>query len=162
MTRAGSIDCIPGTGQAGRRVLGRAPDTGSSTLELTIVAAAFLLLVSTAIAGGRIAIAGQAVEAAAFEAARTASLARSASAAQSQATATATRIIHEQGLQCADVGVRLDTSGFAKPVGRPARVGAAVQCRVPLADLAIPGLPGSRLLEAEATSPLDTYRGRES
>ena len=32
--------------------------------------------------------------------------------------------------------------------------------RVSLADVAVPGLPGARRVEASATSPLDSYRGR--
>ena len=65
------------------------------------------------------------------------------------------------GLSC--VGgpdVRVDTSGFATVVGQAAEVTASVGCTVGLGDLLVPGLPGSVLVKADATSALDRYRGR--
>lgn len=35
-----------------------------------------------------------------------------------------------------------------------------VRCRVDMADLAIPGTPGSVQVESTQSSPIDTYRGR--
>jgi Flp pilus assembly protein TadG len=136
-------------------------ERGSSILELTIIAAVFLLLLSSAIAGGRISIAGQSVEAAAFEAARAASLSRSASAASTHADEVARRFLTEQGLSCADISVKLDASGFGSQVGTSASVVARVSCRVSIRDLALPGLPGSRTMVGEASSPLDTFRARQ-
>ena len=60
----------------------------------------------------------------------------------------------------APVDVALDVAGFAVPVGLPAQVMATVTCVVALADLALPGFPGSRTVTATAVSPLDTYRER--
>ena len=57
--------------------------------------------------------------------------------------------------------VRVDTSEFTSvPVGLPAHVTAMVWCRVPLSDLLVPGMPGSRLLSYRFTSPLDPFRER--
>ena len=39
-------------------------------------------------------------------------------------------------------------------------VAATVECRLDLADLSVPGIPGSRLIEATISSPLDTWRER--
>jgi hypothetical protein len=55
----------------------------------------------------------------------------------------------------------IDTSQFTSiPAGRPAAVTAVVSCAVPLANLAVPGLPGTVRLSARFISPLDTYRSR--
>lgn len=135
-------------------------ERGSMTLELAVLAPALLLLVGLLIVGGRVAIATGSVDAAARDAARTASIARTPDQARAQATSTATGILAAQGLRCATTTVEVGTSGFAVPVGQPAQVSATVTCRVDLADLALPGLPGSRTVTAAATSPIDTYRER--
>ena len=54
----------------------------------------------------------------------------------------------------------LATGGFHGDVGRSAVVTATVRCSLPLADLMLPGLPGSLLVEASAVSALDRYRAR--
>ena len=41
-----------------------------------------------------------------------------------------------------------------------AQVTATVTCKVDVADLAIPGLPGTRTITATASSPVDAYRER--
>ena len=56
--------------------------------------------------------------------------------------------------------MRVDTAGFTAPVGAPAQVTARVSCVVALADLAVPGLPGTKTLRASFASPLDSYRER--
>ena len=135
-------------------------DRGSATIEAVIVAPAFLLFVGLIIGAGRVAIAHQSVEAAAAEAARTASVARTAGQARADATSSAEHTLVNQGLQCATLTVAVDTTGFATPVGTPARVTATVVCVVSLADLSVPGMPGTLRVEATVGSPLDTYRGR--
>ena len=57
--------------------------------------------------------------------------------------------------------VTVDTAGFAAPVGTPATVTATVRCVVNLADLAVPGVPGTRTVTATASSPVDTFRERQ-
>ena len=135
-------------------------DRGSATIEAVILAPAFLLFVGLIIGAGRVAIAHQSVEAAAAEAARTASVARTAGQARADATSSAEHTLVNQGLQCATLTVAVDTTGFATPVGTPARVTATVVCVVSLADLSVPGMPGTLRVEATVGSPLDTYRGR--
>lgn len=135
-------------------------DRGSATIEAVIVAPAFLLFVGLIIGAGRVAIAHQSVEAAAAQSARTASVARTAGQARADATSSAQNTLANQGLHCATLTVTVDTTGFATPVGTPARVTATVVCVVSLADLSVPGMPGTLRVEATAGSPLDTYRGR--
>ena len=130
-------------------IVGRS-ERGSVVVEVVILAPALGLLLMLIIAGGRVAVAHQAVEAAAAAAARSASIARTQAAATAQDTATAS--LREQGTTCVSAAVTLDTTGFATPVGTPASVGATVTCHL--------GLPGSLPITATVRSPLDTHRER--
>ena len=135
-------------------------ERGSAALEAVIAIPAFLLFVALVIAAGRVAMARQGVQTAAAEAARQASIARTADEAVVKAQAGGGQTLADQGLQCVHVTVSLDTSGFALPVGTPASVSATVACRVDLSGVALPGLPGSLTIESTVYSPLDTFRGR--
>ena len=135
-------------------------DRGSATLEFVVVAPALLALLGLLVMAGRVAIASNSVESAADEAARSASISRTASGARAAAEDGARRSLAEQDLQCSTVQVNVDTTGFGVPVVLPAQVRATVTCVVRLSDLALPGFPGSRTVTATAVSPLDTYRER--
>lgn len=129
--------------------------TGSATLELVVVAPAFLALVMLAVAAGRITHAEALVDGAA----RAASLERSAETADAAADNAVAASLDGHDVTCRSLGV--DVAGdFAAPVGSPASVRVVVGCRVALSDVALPGLPGSRTLRAEYTSVIDTFRGR--
>lgn len=135
-------------------------DRGSIALELAVLGPALLLFIGLMILAGRMALANQSVAQAADEAARTASIARTQSGASSGASSAARSALAQQSLQCVSTQVSVDTSQFSRPVGTPAAVSATVSCVVRLADLSLPGLPGSRTVTATASSPLDTYRER--
>lgn len=135
-------------------------ERGSATIETVVLAPGLLMLIGLLILGGRIALAGGSVEHAAAEAARSASIARTAAEAQADAHDTAYTSLNQQGIQCVSLDVSVDTSQFATPPGQPASVSATVTCNVNLADITIPGLPGSRTMTATVRSPLDTYRER--
>ena len=111
-------------------------EQGSATIEAVIGVPAFLLFVLLIIAAGRIALARQAVEASAAEAARSASIARTQHQAKTDGTSGAAISLRNQGVRCAAQHVDIDTSGFATPVGTPAKVTATM------------------------SSPIDTYRER--
>lgn len=135
-------------------------DEGSATLELAILTPALFGLLALVVVAGRLEVAGGAVEQASAAAARDASLARTPAAARQAALAAATASLAGQDLHCAAVTVVVDTGGFAAPVGTTAEVSARVSCTVNMADLAIPGAPGTRTLTAETSSALDRYRSR--
>ncbi|MBC9733844.1 hypothetical protein [Nocardioides marmotae] len=61
---------------------------------------------------------------------------------------------------CSAVDVAVDTSDFNKQPGITGSVNVTVSCRLDLSDLAIPGVPGSRVMRATMSSPLDTWRER--
>jgi len=135
-------------------------ERGSATIEAVIVVPAFMLFVALIVCAGRYAVARQVVESAAAESARSASIARSHSAANRDALAAAERSLHDQQLRCASQQVRVDTSGFETPAGTPASVTATISCVVDIGDLTLPGIPGTRMITASVTSPIDTYRER--
>ena len=136
------------------------PERGSATIEAVIGVPAFLLFVLLIIAAGRISLARQAVEASAAEAARSASISRTQGRAEAAGVSGAATSLWNQGVRCTSQRVDIDTSGFAAPVGTPAKVTATVTCIADLSDLSIPGLPGSRTITATMSSPIDTYRER--
>jgi Flp pilus assembly protein TadG len=142
-----------------RRDLGQ---NGSVAIELAILTPAIILFFAVMVVAGRITLARQAAEAAAFDAARTASLARSASAAQIEAGNAALSSFQSQGIECISLAVSVNTTGFGIEPPAPATVSVSVSCDVQLADVALPGFPGSMTLDGQFTSPLDRYRSRSS
>jgi Flp pilus assembly protein TadG len=143
-------------------VRSRRRDEGATSLEMLVVGApAMLLFLAFFVAAGRISTAGSAVEGAARDAARTASLDRFADHASEDANATARQSLDAQDVKCQNLDVGVDTSGFAAPLGAAAHVTVTISCTVPLADLVLWGTPGSKTLTATFSSPLDPYRAKE-
>lgn len=140
-----------------RRAL-RDGERGSATLELVVLAPALLALIALVVLTGRIATAYSAVESAARDAARQASIARDPAQARRAATTSAAAALRREGLRCGPL-VAVDTSGFSRQVGTAAQVVARVTCTVRLGDL-LPGLPGQKTVRASFASPIDPYRGK--
>lgn len=140
---------------AGRR------DTGATTLEMVLMAPALIGLLVLVIAAGRVGGANNTVDAAAYSAARAASISRSAPAARAAAYAAANTELTQQGVTCDGLQVNVDTSQFAVPAGQPAQVTADVTCPVPLGDLGLPSLTGTSNVHGRAVSSIDTYRARQ-
>lgn len=134
-------------------------DSGSASLELVVLAPVLLGLLGLVIAAGRTSVAQSAVDAAARDAARQASIALSPATAELTGIASARAALRQDGLDCSPA-VSIDTSGFAVPPGQPASVAATVSCTVPLSNLYLPGLPGAYTLTCTFRSPLDLYRSR--
>ena len=135
-------------------------ERGSAAVEAAVGVPAFVLLVGLIIFGGRTATTHSAVESAAADAARSASIARTASEARSDAKTAAQASLANQDIHCLNVTVSVDVSDFVKPAGQTGSVAATVECLLDLADLSVPGVPGSRLIKATVSSPLDTWRER--
>lgn len=138
----------------------RRDERGSAALEAALGVPAFALFVGLVIFGGRTATTHQALQSAAADAARSASLARNADVARADAREAATSSIANQKIGCSAIDVAVDTSDFGKQPGVPGSVNVTVSCRLDLSDLAVPGVPGSRVMRATMSSPLDTWRER--
>jgi len=138
----------------------RRDERGSAAVEAAIGVPAFALFVGLIIFGGRTATTHEALQSAAAEAARSASLARDANSARTDAREAATASIRNQHIGCSAIDVTVDTSDFTKQPGVPGSVEVRVACRLDLSDLSVPGVPGSRVLAATMSSPIDTWRER--
>ncbi len=142
-----------------------AGEAGNAALELVILAPVLLFLIGLIIAFGRTSTAQSAVDDAAQDAARQASLQLDPADAIAAGQASAQAALAEDGLSC-DPHVTVNVAGtgglpgFQGPVGQPAAVSATVTCVVTLAQIVVPGLPGSDTLTATRTSLLDPYRER--
>lgn len=136
-------------------------ERGATAVEFAIIVPALLLIAGMLIGAGRLANAQVAVQQWADAAARTASLTRDAVSAQTQARAVVAADAKAAGVRCRPGWtLRLDAAAFGQQVGAAGTVRAQVGCVVPLADLLVPGFPGSITVTAESTSTLDRYRGR--
>lgn len=139
----------------------RTRDRGSATVETIIAIPGLMLVAMVVVLAGRLVNADAAVEGAARDAARGASVARTASQARIDGTQLATETLRQGGVPCSSTSVTINTAGFGVPVGRMGLVTASVTCTVPLADLTIPGIPGSRVLRKTFSSPIEPHRGRQ-
>lgn len=135
-------------------------DEGSAAIEAAIVLPSLIMFLCLAIAGGRIVTSGAKIDSAAEDAAREASIHRTAAAAQSAAQSAAAESLSDQGIACASTSVSIDTGGLSVPVGQVGTVTVTVACTVNLSDLLLPGVPGIRTLTSTVTSVVDRYRQR--
>ena len=138
----------------------RRSSRGTASVELAVLVPGLVMLLGLMMAGGRVWMARTAVTEAAFAAARSASLQRSAGAAHAVAVAAGQRALQSEGFGCAGRSVHVDVSAFSVPVGQPATIRSTVTCTVTFSDLLLPGMPGSLQLSGHGSSALDTYRER--
>jgi Flp pilus assembly protein TadG len=136
-------------------------DRGSEAIQAAIVTPLLIAFVSMAIAAGRLVLAGSKIDAAAEDAARSASIERTYAGAQSAASAAAARSMSDQGMACSSKSVSIDADGLTVPVGQVGTVTVTITCTVPLSDLLLPGAPGSKTLTSHFTSVVDAYRSRQ-
>ena len=128
-----------------------AGERGSMSVEMIVLVPVLLLIVMIAVAGGRLVSAEGMVQAAARDAARAASIERSAG----EADAAARRSLAAADTANAQCSGGVDVGGF----GRGGTVTATVRCRVELSDLGLVFLPGATTVTASSTAPVDTWRG---
>jgi Flp pilus assembly protein TadG len=130
-------------------------DDGYSSAEFVLMMPVFLTVLVFIAAVGRIATASSQVEGAAREAARAASLERSAPAAREAADRAARANLRGEGITCGAVVVTVRTSGF-RPGGN---VRVHVRCTASLRGLGLSGFPGTKTMSGSAVAPLEQFRG---
>lgn len=134
---------------------GRAHDErGSAAVEMVVLAPLLVLVLAVVLMLGRLVTAKQEVDQAARDAARAASVERSAGAAQTAAQAVAASSLAGQGVTCRNQNVQVDIANF-RPAGT---VTVTVRCQVPLSKQPA-GLLSGATMHATFTVPVDTYRG---
>lgn len=136
-----------------RRVPARR-DTGSATAEMALLTPLLVMLLLFVVLCGRLVAVQIDVDAAASAAARAASLARTRDTAQRNAEHAATDTLTARSVSCPRPQVTI--TGNLTPGGA---VTARVTCHIPLDDLALLSVPGSRDVTGQATSPVDQWRG---
>lgn len=130
-------------------------DRGSVATEITVITPLLImLLVFIAVVIHRGVDARLRLDDAAHQAARAASLQRSAPAALSAARSTAQAALSSAGVVCRSVQVSADTAGLV-PGGT---VTVTVSCPVDVGDALILGVAGQRVVSATASEPVDTWR----
>lgn len=135
-------------------------ERGNVAINTVVIFPVLLLIGLLLIMAGRLVLAEGVVQSAANEAARAASISRTAGVAAVQARTTATSTLANSGVRCSQTAVAPATDAFSLPLGTVGTITVRVECVVPLRDLGLPGAPGSRTISATGTSVLDAYRGR--
>lgn len=130
-------------------------ERGASSVELVIVTPVLIMLILLVVGLGRMTLARQDVDSAAYEAARAASLQRAAGAAARDGHAAARRAIDQTGLSCHHLQVDVDTSDY-QPGGH---IQASVTCVADLSDVTLSGLPGTKTYTSDASVPIEQWRG---
>ena len=116
----------------------------------------FGLLLALVLLAGRVVTAGQVVETAAYDAARTASITRDITLAPARAQEAASASLTNQDLTCVSSGTSVDTSRYSSIPGEPSQITVTVSWAVDLADLALG--PVTHTVSRAATSPVDIWR----
>ncbi len=127
---------------------------GNLTVELVVITPVLLALTLMILAFGRVTESRQQVVEAARAGAESAAILPTPTAAQTGAAEAALVGIVGRGQTCVHAQIVTDLSHF-QPGGY---VSVTVTCEVGLADLSIPGLPGSTMVRATSTAPIDPYR----
>jgi Flp pilus assembly protein TadG len=117
------------------------------------VAPVLLLIIVLMVALGRIDSAQGDVESAARAGVQAAVIQADAAEAQTEATSAAISTLTGAGLTCPSPQISTDTSNFVAG----GTVSVRVTCVTSLADVSIPGVPGSKTMTATATAPLDVF-----
>ncbi|WP_433128270.1 TadE/TadG family type IV pilus assembly protein [Micromonospora sp. CA-240977] len=155
--------------------MSRAAERGSVSIEVAVLAPAFIALMVLAGVVGRTAVAAEAIEAAVHDAARAASISRDSATAREAALTAIQDQLDWHGLACAnelDPELTARVGGapisfddvYSSTIGTDATVTVTLVCLVSFRDISLdilPGMPDERRISATFTSPLDRYRGRQ-
>ncbi|HMU78673.1 MAG TPA: TadE/TadG family type IV pilus assembly protein [Microthrixaceae bacterium] len=138
-----------------RSSLDRRSERGSVSVEVAVIAPAFVFLMLLVVFAGKVSEADGNVERAAAEGARAASLRQHPGNAATDARSTVEANLATAGVSCSTLEAIVDTSDF-EPGGT---VTVTVECTASMADVTLLGVPGTRTFTATATEVIDTYRG---
>lgn len=132
-----------------------AGEVGGAAVEVALVAPLLIVMLLFVVGLGRLASARAAVDGAARDAAREASIRRGPGRAVAEAEALARDSLAGRDVTCQELAVDVDVAEL-RPGGS---VAVEVACTVALADVTLSGLPGSKRLRASFVAPVDRLRG---
>lgn len=130
-------------------------ESGSATAELVVLTPVLVAILLFLVGLGRLGLAESQVHDAVRAAAQAGVVSATPAAAVTAARTAALATLSADRVTCASPEVTVDVSRFVP--GGQLRVTLA--CTVSLTDVALPGVPGSRTLEASLAAPVETYRG---
>src|SRR5699024_12059541 len=113
------------------------------SIGVAVVVPALILFVGLVVILARVALAQQAVGAAAALAARSASIERTVGEARAAAAATAEAALRDGNIECSQRAVTLDARALAAPLGAAARVSVTVTSTV-AHDFGFPGIQSEK------------------
>lgn len=143
-----------------RRQMLRRGERGAAAVELVLLVPALMLLVGLFVYGYRLWSARAAVLSAAESSARAATLAHSPGEARSMAEDAAASNLQTLGVQCVRRDVDADVSALSLPAGQQGTVRVGIHCTVSMADLLVPGVPGSVQIDRVATEQTNRFSER--
>ena len=132
----------------------RRDERGSLAVELVVLTPVLLVVALATLAFGRVSEARQQVVEASRAGAEAAAVLPTVGTAQWVGAINAVVNLIGRTHTCAHVTISTDTSHFVAG----GTVTVHVACQVLLSDLGFPGVPGSTVVHASATAPLDPYR----
>lgn len=144
-----------------QRTAERRPDgdeRGLATMEMVLLMPLALGVLAFLVLAGRISTVSGDVAAASRDAARSASLATAYPAAVEAAEETARGSLARQEVTCAELTVTLGDPSTFHAGGE---VEVRVACTVLLGDVALPGLPGRRVVERTSVEVIDRWRSTD-
>ena len=144
-----------------RRSSRQAGDRGAIAVEVALITPIVVMLMGLFTFGYRLWTARAGVQSAAGAAARAASLATTEEAGAAVARQLALANLDTLGVTCRSSAITSDTAALGNPAGEPGSVGVSVTCVVSLADLVLPGAPGTLSVTRSAREPIDTFRERQ-
>jgi len=127
------------------------------SIEAVLIVPAFLIFLALIAAIGRTAAVREDLHASVVAGARIASLAPSSQSGESSARTAMENQLKQDGVTCIDIDISINSYAVDLSPGQPGEVSASVTCTVPLADLAVPGLPGQIRLTETFSTPIDPY-----
>lgn len=131
-------------------------ERGLATVELVLLTPLALVVLAFLVIAGRLATVSSDMAAASRDAARAASLEQTHGDAVVAAEETAAASLAAQEVTCRNLTV---TASDASTFVAGGEVSVAVSCDVHLADVALPGIPGTRTVAASSTEVIDRFRG---
>lgn len=133
-----------------------ADDRGLATIELVLMTPVLLLVLSFLVVAGRLTTVRGDIASTTRDSARAASMASTYEQALVEARSVAEASLGGRDVTCRNLTVSLGDPATFLPGGT---VAVTVTCEVSLADVAIPGLPGTRRISDSSVEVIDRYRG---
>ncbi len=133
----------------------RRSERGSISVEVAVIAPAFIFLMLLVVYAGKVSEADGNVERAAAAGARAASLRQHPDGATDDAQDAVEANLAAAGVPCSNLETVVDTSSL-EPGGS---VTVTVRCQASMADVTLLGVPGTRTFVATSTEVIDSYRG---